>query len=274
MLITQVETLPRKKNRIWIDGEYAFMLYDRDMGIYGLEDGTALSDELYDRIMKETVIRRAHQKSLTMLERMDRTVEELRRKLKQDLYSDRVIDETVSYLSGLHYLDDSRYAESYIRSRIGSVSRRELMSKLYAKGIDRELFDQAYEACAEDYVPADHSSYDCTDSIASCQDSRSGSSFGSQYDDKSGSKSGGKSGSQSGSQSIVEADAAYKALSRKLGLKWSTEGEEHVITPKEKMSAIGYMLRKGFRRNDIMHAFDELGIVIASDEIPDLQKDF
>ena len=72
MKITDIEKLPRKKNKIFIYGEYAFMLYDKDLALYHIDadseggDGTEceISEQLYDRIMKETVLRRAHQKML------------------------------------------------------------------------------------------------------------------------------------------------------------------------------------------------------------------
>lgn len=248
MKITNIEKLPRKKNKIYIDGEYAFMLYDKDIAVYHLdrytetEDGTEeeFPEHLYDKIMKETVIRRAHQKTLAMLERMDRTETELRQKMKLDMYSEEVADETIKWLKSLHYLDDSRYAQSYIRGHLAGTSRQELIAKLRAKGISKDIANEAYTVCCEEITPAE----------------RGGNGGHPDKDDRGTAAAGETTGS-------IEQQAALRTLSKKLGTR-------KVLTPKERMSVIGYMLRKGFRRNEIMNAFDELGISIDYEDMPDV----
>ena len=107
--------------------------------------------------MKETVIRRAHQKTMAMLERMDRTETELRQKMKLDMYSGEVADETIRWLKSLHYLDDSRYAQSDIRGHLAGSSRQELIAKLRTKGISKDIANEAYETCCEEITPAGRS---------------------------------------------------------------------------------------------------------------------
>ncbi len=264
MYITGIERLPRGKNKIYIDDEYAFMLYDRDMTLYHLngtgagrkrkcqdkreyedkDDGfeeteIEISDDLYEKILKETVIRRAHQKTIALLERMDRTENELRRRMKLDLYSDAVADETIEWLKGMHYLDDMRYAQNYIRGHIGTSSRQELNTKLLAKGIAKDIINEAYTICCEEAAFSLKKNETVKDGIPDQADSNECS------DDLS-----------------PEKQAAVKTLRKKLGSKT-------LLTPKERNSAIGYMLRRGFRRNDIIFAFDELGISIDYENLPD-----
>lgn len=150
MYITRIERLAQKKNRIYIDGDFAFMLYDRDIGIYSLGEGQDISDLLYNTIINDTVLRRAKQKALAILERSDRTEAEIRRKLAEGMYSEDIIDRVVQYLTGLHYLDDRRYAESFIRSRADSASSRELTNKLFQKGISKDIIAEAVEAIEEE----------------------------------------------------------------------------------------------------------------------------
>lgn len=150
MYITRIEKLAQKKNRIFIDGEYAFMLYDRDIGIYSLGEGQDISDLLYNTIINDTVLRRARQKALAILERSDRTEAEIRRKLSESMYTGDICDRVIEYLSGLHYIDDRRYAENYIRTRAESASARELTNKLLQKGVSKEIISQAAEAIEEE----------------------------------------------------------------------------------------------------------------------------
>lgn len=223
MRVTAVEKLKQKKNKVFIDDEYAFMLYDRDLALYHIEEETEISDVLYEKILKETVIRRARQKTIALLERMDRTESEIRHRMKLDMYSDAVAEEVIQWLKSLHYLDDERYAENYIRGHFTSSSRQELFAKLFAKGISKDMCAGAYEVCSEE------------------------AAFGS---------------GQSSDLSDPEQEAALRTLSKKLGSK-------RVLTPKERMSAIGYMLRKGFRRNEIMSAFETLEITIDYTDVPE-----
>ncbi|MBP5330827.1 MAG: regulatory protein RecX [Lachnospiraceae bacterium] len=223
MRVTAVEKLKQKKNKVFIDDEYAFMLYDRDLALYHIEEEAEIPDVQYEKILKETVIRRARQKTIALLERMDRTESEIRHRMKLDMYSDAIADEVVQWLKSLHYLDDERYAENFIRGHFTSSSRQELFAKLFAKGISKDMCARAYEVCSEE------------------------SAFGS---------------GQNSDLSDPEQEAALRTLSKKLGSK-------RVLTPKERMSTIGYMMRKGFRRNEIMNAFETLEISIDYTDVPE-----
>lgn len=151
MTITDIEYLNGSKNRIYIDGEYAFMLYTRDIGLYGLECPGEISEDKYTQIIKETVLRRAKQKAMAILARFDKTEAELRRKLRTDMYTDAVIDSVIEYLYQFHYLDDIRYAANYIRNNIGSLSRNNLTAKLLQKGVSRENISAAFiQICEEE----------------------------------------------------------------------------------------------------------------------------
>ena len=56
MRVTAVEKLKQKKNKVFIDDEYAFMLYDRDLALYHIEEEAEISDVQYEKILKESII--------------------------------------------------------------------------------------------------------------------------------------------------------------------------------------------------------------------------
>lgn len=68
MIITDIVkfTVGRNKNKtaykIFVDDEFSFLLYSQDIKAYRLEVGTEITPLLYDRIITETVYRRAKQK--------------------------------------------------------------------------------------------------------------------------------------------------------------------------------------------------------------------
>ena len=84
-----------------------------------------------------------------LLEQMDRTEQQLREKLKQGGYPQACIDLALEYVKSFHYVDDYRYACTYINYRQDRMSRYQLKVKLYGKGIPGELIDRALEECYE-----------------------------------------------------------------------------------------------------------------------------
>ena len=88
---------------------------------------------------------RAKKRALHLLERMDRTEQQLRDKLKASDYPEDVIEEAIEYVKSFHYLDDVRYAENFTRYRKESMSRQQIKQKLMMKGVDRDIIANAIE---------------------------------------------------------------------------------------------------------------------------------
>jgi len=153
MIITGLEPKERGKYKVYIDEEFHFVLYYKDLQKYKLEQDTQISGEIYRDIYLNTVLRRGKQKAIAIFKYMDRTKQELTLKLKQADYSDKVIEEVLEYVIKFHFIDDSRYAENYIRSRKDKKSKRQIITELIGKGIDKSLIDevmsQEYDSEAE-----------------------------------------------------------------------------------------------------------------------------
>ena len=88
-------------------------------------------------------IRRARHRALHILERCDRTEQELRDKLEMN-YRTEAVEDAIAYVKRYHYLDDMRYAVNYLNSRGRVKSRRQVEQELlYKKGISREVLEEA-----------------------------------------------------------------------------------------------------------------------------------
>lgn len=88
-------------------------------------------------------IRRARHRALHILERSDRTEQELRARLEAN-YRPEAVEDAVAYVKQYHYLDDMRYAVNYLNSRGRVKSRRQVEQELlYKKGISREILEEA-----------------------------------------------------------------------------------------------------------------------------------
>ena len=93
----------------------------------------------------EEQLKSAKLKALSLLNHMDRTEAQLRRKLKEKGYEEKVINQTLEYVKSFGYINDLSYAERYILGKQESKSRKEIYAGLCQKGISREIIQQAME---------------------------------------------------------------------------------------------------------------------------------
>ena len=93
MYIDKIEPLDKRRSRVYLDGAFAFALYNGEIRRYRLEEGCEIEEPLYEEILRETVCRRARERALYLLRDMDRTEHELRAKLKISGYPDPAIEE-------------------------------------------------------------------------------------------------------------------------------------------------------------------------------------
>lgn len=103
-----------------------------------------MEKEITEHIPEEKeLLLKGKKRALRLLERKDYSRKELIDKLKKDGYTENLVDKIIEYIDSYHYLDDSRVAGNYIRSRMGYKSKRELEYKLKQKGISEEEIDAA-----------------------------------------------------------------------------------------------------------------------------------
>lgn len=93
---------------------------------------------------KELLIK-GKKRALRLLERKDYSRKELWNRLQKDGYDERLTEQIISYVDSYHYLDDTRVAGSYIRSKKGYKSKRELEFLLKQKGISEDDISVAME---------------------------------------------------------------------------------------------------------------------------------
>lgn len=93
--------------------------------------------------------KKARVKAMRLLEHMDRTEQGLYDKLKQADFSEHAIADAMAYVKSFGYINDQRYAEAYLRYRIGKKSRQQLVLELLRKGVDKGTIDLAWEEVAD-----------------------------------------------------------------------------------------------------------------------------
>ena len=145
MNITKIEALTKTKFKVFLDGEFAFVLYKGELSRYRIKEEAELSEETYHTIVDEVLTKRAKLRAMHLLEAMDRTESGLRDKLKDNGYPQAAIDRAIEYVKSFGYINDERYAYNFINNRKDSKSRREIYALLCRKGIDKDIMDNAFE---------------------------------------------------------------------------------------------------------------------------------
>lgn len=150
--VTSVIPLEKGKARIRFEDGSEVILYKGEIRKLGIQEGCVITDEVYHKIIDEILGQRAIKRAMHLLERQDRTERQLYDKLKDNGYPEVCIESAISYVKRYHYIDDFRYASAYIRYRQEKKSRQKLKLELQAKGIARDVIEEALE---EEYVSDD-----------------------------------------------------------------------------------------------------------------------
>lgn len=146
MIVTQVTGVTKSRYRIYLDGQFAFILYKGELRQFHIKEGQELSTENYDHIMTQILPRRAKLRSMNLLQSKAYTRKQLEDKLKQGEYPQECIEEAVAYVESYGYIDDERYARDFIEYQIQNKSRNRIETDLMKKGISKEIVQKAFES--------------------------------------------------------------------------------------------------------------------------------
>lgn len=145
MLVTAVEEYTKGKYKIYLDEQFAFVLYKGELHCFEIELNSVLSISNYEKIRNDIVLKRGKKRALYLLKKMDRTEQELRNKLKEGYYPEDIIDKVIEYVKSYHYINDDNYVQRYIGYKSKYKSKMEITAALNQKGISREMINKYYE---------------------------------------------------------------------------------------------------------------------------------
>lgn len=150
MLITAIESISKTRTRVTIDYDRTLVLSNRECVAYGLREGQALDEAIYEEIM-ESLRSAALCRAGNLLKGMDYTAQGMRERLTRAGYPADIAAEVTTRLVDAHYIDDRRYAESYIRYHVQDRSMARIREDLRGKGISRELLAEVLSAYEEEH---------------------------------------------------------------------------------------------------------------------------
>ncbi|MBO4748758.1 MAG: regulatory protein RecX [Lachnospiraceae bacterium] len=150
MIVTGIAAVTKSRSKVFLDGEFAFVLYKGELRRFHLREGEEISPKAYEEIMQEVLPKRAKLRAMNLLTKKDYTTAKLREKLKEGGYPESIIQDALDYVASFHYVDDLRYAMDFIECHRENKTRRRIEQDLSTRGIDRGVIEQAFAAWEQD----------------------------------------------------------------------------------------------------------------------------
>ena len=145
MIVTNIESITKTKYRVFIDEEFAFVLYKGELFHYQIKQDQEITEETIHLIKSEVLNKRAKLRAMHLLTAMPRTEQQLREKLALNEYPSDVIEVAVSYVKSFGYINDEAYVRNFIISKQSAKSKREIQMLLGQKGLRGDMVDQIME---------------------------------------------------------------------------------------------------------------------------------
>ena len=84
MIVKAVVPVDKRKCKVFLEGDFAFVLYKSEAARFHIEEGNDLPAKTYERIEEEILLKRARDRALYLLQSQGRTQAEMIKKLKKE----------------------------------------------------------------------------------------------------------------------------------------------------------------------------------------------
>lgn len=145
MIVTDITEASKSKYKVFIDGEFSFVLYKGELRSLGIKKDREITEEVYREITGEILPKRAKLRAMHLLEKRPYTEAELSRKLRDNQYSEDMIRIAIDYVKSYGYVDDEAYAMQYINTYADTKTIRQIEQKLLEKGIKKLVIENAFQ---------------------------------------------------------------------------------------------------------------------------------
>ena len=155
MIAAEILRVTDRKRKIVLEDGSSFVLYAGELRKYHIREGEEIPEEVLAEIHDDVLVRRAKLRCMNLLKTSDRTVRQLRDRLRHDGYPEEIAEKALEYVASYHYTDDRRYAENFIRQQSGRKSRKVIILELEKRGVDSDVIREAYSAVGQENQEGD-----------------------------------------------------------------------------------------------------------------------
>jgi len=143
--ITQIVVQKKRKNRcsIFLDGEFGFGLHQDVVLKFALKKGDVLTDEKIEKIIFAEEKKKAFDRAVKILSHRDRSEHEMRSRLLDAGYEEKIVELVMSDLQRLGLIDDKKFARLFARTKMMTKPMGSFLLKreLKQKGIAEEIIE-------------------------------------------------------------------------------------------------------------------------------------
>ena len=146
MKITDIKQQAKRQDRysIFIDDKYSFSLSENELLNTNLKINQEYSACDINKLKKVALEDKAYTSGLNLIARRPRSNWELCDYLKRKGYDETIINKVITRLEQNNYIDDMKFARSWVNSRrlLKSTSKRRLWQELKQKRVSEEIINQ------------------------------------------------------------------------------------------------------------------------------------
>ncbi len=148
--VTDIKQQIKRQGRysVFIDEKYSFSLSENKLMKSGIRIGREYSKVELEDLKDTATIDKAYMRSLDLLSRRARSEWEMRDYLRRKEYEPEIIDKIITRLNDAGYIDDYKFASSWVENRhlLKSISQRKLWQELKQKHIADEIINEVLGA--------------------------------------------------------------------------------------------------------------------------------
>ncbi len=142
--ITAINSQRKNLNRysIFVDGKFVLGIDKKTIEDMHLKVGKLIDEKNLKKIASQEELNKAQAYALMLLGYRERSLPEIKMRMRQKGYEEKLIEKVVKYLKNRNLINDKRFARLWAESRIkkGYGSWR-IQSELEQKGVNREIVD-------------------------------------------------------------------------------------------------------------------------------------
>ena len=157
----QVQKNHPSRLSIFLDGNFYCGVSEEVAIKHQLKKGTTIDENELKELLHDEELSNAKKYVYTILARRMYSSSEIRKKLKEQGYTDEIIDNVILMMEGYGYLNDKTFAEEWIQSRRQNnpkgkiVLKRELTQKGIEGDIIEEVFNQSFDESQQSEIALD-----------------------------------------------------------------------------------------------------------------------
>lgn len=154
MIITKISPAVKTAGRynIFVDDNYSFSLDETQLVNLGFKKGDKIDEDELARLKNESEFGKSYIRAVDLISRRLRSEKELRDYAWRKQWAHTTTDRVIERLRDRGYLNDEKFAESFVRSRANTrnFSAKRMKVELQKKGIKPEII-AAVLAASDEY---------------------------------------------------------------------------------------------------------------------------